>query len=136
MHRMATEQKKRSGEPWRTHSPHLSHRVSLSNSKKAALENTQNNCSLANISKAPKQRSAMSQFGKAAHKKVARSVGYALTLGTSAAWHGLTVILISRLTEVERAGLAYAALNSLDKDNAYSIASLALFGTAKGEVVQ
>lgn len=78
----------------------------------------------------------MARFGKAAHKKVSRSIGYALTLGTTAAWHSLTVILIARLTEAERAGLAYAALRSLDKDNAYDVATLAVFGTVTAEGVQ
>ncbi len=79
-------------------------------------------------------RSAMSLFAKPAHKKMARALGYALTLGTAAAWHGLTIVLINRLTTAERTGLAFAALKSLDDDQAYQTASLAIFGTSKGEV--
>ncbi len=77
----------------------------------------------------------MSMYAKDAHKRVSRSLGYALTLGTTAAWHGLTIILMSRLSEAERAGLAFAALNSLSEDHAYMTASAALFGTLPGEVV-
>ncbi|MCD9148684.1 hypothetical protein [Pseudophaeobacter flagellatus] len=126
----------RNGEPWRTQYPNLKQRVSLPNSKNPPLENTQNIRRLANISEAPKRRSAMSQFGKATHKKVARSIGYALTLGTPCAWNKLSLILLARLSKKERAGLTYAALMSLDKDTAYEVATLAVFGVAKGERVQ
>jgi len=49
----------------------------------------------------------------AEESRLAKAVGFALTIGTSAAWHGLSVLLIFCLTEAERAGLAYAALRSL-----------------------
>jgi hypothetical protein len=82
------------------------------------------------------RRSAMSLFGKPAHKKMARALGYALNIGTSAAWHSLTIVLLARLTTAERAGLAYAALKSLEEDQAYKTASVAIFGTLHGEVAQ
>ena len=78
----------------------------------------------------------MSLYGKDAHKKVARSVGYALTLGTPNAWRKLSLILLARLSKRERAGLTYAALMSLDEDTAYEVATLALFGVAKAERMQ
>ncbi|AUQ55175.1 hypothetical protein [Phaeobacter inhibens] len=83
-----------------------------------------------------KRKNAMSLYAKDGHKRIAKAVGYALTLGTSAAWHGLTFLLVARLNEAERAGLAYAALRSLNKDNAHSVASLAIFGATKGEVAR
>lgn len=78
----------------------------------------------------------MSLYGKDGHKRIAKAVGFALTIGTTAAWHGLTILLIARLSEAERAGLAFSALRSLDEGNAYSVASLAIFGVSKGEVAQ
>ncbi len=48
----------------------------------------------------------MSLYGKDAHKRVAKAVGFALKFGTTAAWHSLTFPLVARLTEAERAGLA------------------------------
>jgi hypothetical protein len=77
----------------------------------------------------------MSKYGKDGHKRVAKMLGYSLTLGDAAAWHGFTIVLLARLTEPERAALAFATLNSLNHNNAYKTASVALFGTLNGEVV-
>lgn len=78
----------------------------------------------------------MSKWAKPAHKAVARALGYALTLGVdgdrSAA---LAMIFAAKLTEQERAGIAYAALRSMDEDHAYQIASFAIFGVWNGEAV-
>lgn len=79
---------------------------------------------------------AMSLYSTAAHKRVATAISYALTLGTSKAWEGLSLILMARLSKAERAALAYSALISLDEDTAYRTASVALFGVLNGEVVQ
>lgn len=85
----------------------------------------------------PKARSnAMSLYAKDGHKRIATAISYALTLGTSKAWEGLTLILMARLSKAERAALAYSALISLDDDTAYKTASVALFGVMNGEVVQ
>ncbi|NIZ13494.1 hypothetical protein [Phaeobacter sp. HF9A] len=73
----------------------------------------------------------MSRFAKDGHKRVARCLGYALTLATPKAWVDLSVILTVRLTKAERAGLAYAALISMDADDAHDVASLALFGRSR-----
>lgn len=48
------------------------------------------------------------------YKRVARAVGYAVLLEDWDAWVGLTVVLAARLNGTQRAGLAWAALNSLD----------------------
>lgn len=71
-------------------------------------------------------RNAMSLYAKDAHKAVARMVGYALTLGDSDSYLALSDVLALRLTDQERAGLAYAALRALDTDNAENIAAAVL----------
>ncbi len=83
-----------------------------------------------------RRRSAMSMFAKDNHKRIAKVLGFALTLGTESAWHGLTIILMARLSEAERASLAFASLNSLSEKHAYMTASAALFGTLYGEAEQ
>jgi len=75
----------------------------------------------------------MSMFAKGNHKRVAKAIGFALMLGTESAWHGLTIILMARLTDAERSSLAFATLNSLSEKHAYMTASAALFGTLYGE---
>ena len=77
----------------------------------------------------------MSEFAKDRHKRIAKNLGCVLTMGTESAWHELTIILMARLTEAERASLAFATLNSLSEDHAYMTASAALFGTLHGEAV-
>ena len=52
-------------------------------------------------------------------KRVARCVGYALWLGPDIErWVGVSLILKARLTPQQRAALAYAALRSLDAEDA------------------
>ncbi|WP_323772395.1 hypothetical protein [Antarctobacter sp.] len=82
-------------------------------------------------------RSAMSKWAKPAHKRVARAIGYVLTLGlTGDRAADLTLIFSALLSEDEKAGIAYAALRSMeDHDTAYQVGSIALFGTFKGEAV-
>lgn len=76
----------------------------------------------------PKQkRSAMSLYGKDAHKRVAKCIGYALTDGTTAAWSKLLIVLVARLSEKERVQLAWASLSSCTDDQAYRIASSILY---------
>ena len=70
----------------------------------------------------------MSKHGNPAHKSVARSIGYALTLGAEADWWTFSVILAARLTRTERAALAYATLTALDVQDAYDTAQAALWG--------
>ena len=59
----------------------------------------------------------MSEFIKPAHKSVARSIGYALTTGDSDGWGMFTAVTLLRLDDVERVGVAYAALRSLNPDH-------------------
>ena len=71
---------------------------------------------------AKRGRSAMSLYAKPGHKSVARMVGYTLTLGTADAFADLAYVLHRRLDPKERAGLAYAALRSLDPELAELVA--------------
>ncbi len=72
---------------------------------------------------------AMSKFAKPAHKAVARIVGYALTIGDADGWLDVAAILPARLTDAERAALAYAALRSLTPEQAELVAAT-LLGSA------
>ncbi len=83
-------------------------------------------------------KSAMSKWAKPAHKRVAKAIGFVLTLGfTGNRAAQLTTIFSARLNDEEKAGIAYAALRSMDdQDAAYQTASLALFGVFKGEAVR
>ncbi|AZV79028.1 hypothetical protein EBB79_14890 [Parasedimentitalea marina] len=85
---------------------------------------------------AKRVKSAMSLYAKDSHKRVAKGLGFALTLGTESAWHGMTILLMARLSEAERASLAFATLNSLLENHAYMTASAALFGTQYGEAAE
>lgn len=78
-------------------------------------------------------RSIMSTCAKPSHKAAARMVGYALTLGDADGYADLADVLALRLTDQERAGLAYACLRAMDDQPAYDVASLALFGTLRGD---
>lgn len=59
-------------------------------------------------------------------KRVARSIGYALWIGSIDQWFGLSAILRARLSDEQRAVLAYQALRSLDYDQACAAADAAL----------
>jgi hypothetical protein len=65
------------------------------------------------------------------HRRVAASIGYALTLGGPDGWLGLPAIFKARLNERERAMMAYAALQSIDAGNAESVVRAAM-GAADG----
>lgn len=89
----------------------------------------ENNSSHPNCPKyvTPKRvRGAMSKWAKDRHKKVARAIGFALTLGTESAWHGITIVLMARLSDEERAALAFAALMSLSDEHAAAVAEAAV----------
>lgn len=66
-------------------------------------------------------KSMMARYAKPAHKKAARALGYALTLGDAHAWVGASQSFSARLTEVERAGLAWAALRALGPEKAVTV---------------
>lgn len=53
---------------------------------------------------------------------MSRMLGYCLTLGTADAWSDFSFVAAVRLSETERAALAFAALNSLDLDQAEATA--------------
>ena len=50
------------------------------------------------------------------HMKIARCIVYALTLGEADGWLDFRTIVKAKLSEKERASLAYAALLSLDEE--------------------
>jgi hypothetical protein len=59
-------------------------------------------------------------------KRVSRSLGYTLWLDRFEDWDGLSLILRARLTDRQRAALAYAALLSQDNEDARLTAETAL----------
>lgn len=65
-------------------------------------------------------------------KRVSRSIGYALWIGTTQQWFGLPAILRARLSNHERASLAFQVLKSLDQDLAAMTANLVLSGSSCG----
>lgn len=71
-------------------------------------------------------RSAMSMWARPQHKAVARTVGYALTLGSSDAWVRASQVIHGRLAVDERAALAWASLITLEPDDAALIAQAAV----------
>lgn len=52
------------------------------------------------------------------HLHTVRALGYILTLGTQEAWLGFIPVLKARLTLEETAALCFAAIRSLDHENA------------------
>ena len=70
----------------------------------------------------------MAKYARDAHKRAARMLGYALTLGDSLGWQGFRKVISARLTETERAGLAFAALSSLPEDSAASVIEASMGG--------
>ncbi len=78
-------------------------------------------------------KSAMSKYAKPAHKRAARLLGYALTLGNGATWWMFAALISIILTSKERAALAFMALNALDYDEAVMVADEALNSRARSE---
>ncbi|MEY8838948.1 hypothetical protein AB9K41_07955, partial [Cribrihabitans sp. XS_ASV171] len=66
---------------------------------------------------------------KPEHKRMSRMLGYCLTLGTFEAWSGFSFVAAVRLDAAERAALAFAALKSLDPDQAELTAAGAIGST-------
>ncbi|WP_290689426.1 hypothetical protein [Haematobacter sp. UBA3484] len=60
-------------------------------------------------------RSAMARYAQDRHKRAARILGYALTADAPDVWGQASVIFSARLTEMELASLAFAALRALDE---------------------
>ncbi|WP_306043855.1 hypothetical protein [Mameliella sp. MMSF_3455] len=61
-----------------------------------------------------------------AHKRMSKMLGYTLTLGTSDAWSGFSDVAAARLSNEERAALAFASLRSLHPDHAELTARAAI----------
>lgn len=76
-------------------------------------------------------RSAMSKYAKDGHKRIARLVGYALTLDEADAWWTLSALMRAHLTVAERASLALMALKSLDPDDALQAVEAAFSGAGQ-----
>ncbi|WP_146193145.1 hypothetical protein [Maritimibacter sp. 55A14] len=70
----------------------------------------------------------MQKYAKRDHKRAARMLGYSLTLGTVEGWEAASEIWRLRLTATERAALSWAALRSLDPDQATMVAETVLGG--------
>ena len=63
----------------------------------------------------------MSLYAKPAHKRMARMLGFALTLGDGITWRSFAAVAFARLTREERVALAWAALWALDEDDAVAV---------------
>lgn len=63
---------------------------------------------------------------KPEHKRMSRMLGYCLTLGTAEAWAGFAAVAAVRLSETERAALAFWALKALGADNALMTAAASI----------
>ena len=71
---------------------------------------------------------AMSKHAQDRHKRAAKMLGYALTLNDAPTWVQAGAVWQMRLTEVELASVAFAALQGLEPDT-----RLAVFGAAQWE---
>ena len=60
------------------------------------------------------------------HRRVLRTLEGVLADGTSRAWQGMTVVLMARLSEPERASLVYASVQSLPPEIGQMTAEAAL----------
>lgn len=63
-----------------------------------------------------------------AHMRMARMLGYCLTLDTSHGWQGFTALACAKLTERARVSLAWAVLSGLGRDQAVAVAESVLGG--------
>lgn len=72
-------------------------------------------------------QTAMSKWAKPSHKRAAKALGFAATIGTSDAWLAASGVWAARLTIAERVSLAFAALRALDHDTATQTAQAALY---------
>lgn len=65
-----------------------------------------------------KSNGTLARFMKPQHMRMSRMLGYTLTLGTPEAWAGFRYVAGVRLSEGERAMMAYFALTALRPENA------------------
>ncbi len=71
---------------------------------------------------------SFSKLMKRAHLGATRMLGYALTMNDFETWEAASAVWQARLTPVECATLAWAALRSLDEDNAREVAYAVIQG--------
>ncbi|MDK3019633.1 hypothetical protein [Pseudodonghicola flavimaris] len=63
---------------------------------------------------------------KPTHKRMSRVLGYSLTLGDAEGWAVFSKVAALRLSDEERAALAYAVLNSLSPEQAALVAAASM----------
>jgi hypothetical protein len=68
----------------------------------------------------------LSSYIKPEHKRMSRMLGCTLTLGTREGWHGFSVVAAACMSANERSALAFAALNSLELDQAEATAAASI----------
>lgn len=90
-----------------------------------SLEKSQLKCTTKSL------RSEMSKYAKDNHKRIARLVGYALTLDQVDAWWMLSALMRAHLTVTERTSLTFMALKSLDRDDAMQTVEAAFSGAGQ-----
>ena len=64
------------------------------------------------------------------HRKAARMIGYSLVAGDPTLWPATAAVLQCRLTTLELAGLAFAALRALEPDDREAVFAAAQWGVA------
>ncbi len=64
---------------------------------------------------------AMSKHSQDRHKRAARMLGFALTLGDAPTWVQAGAVWQLRLTELELASIAFAALQGLEPDTRLAV---------------
>lgn len=74
----------------------------------------------------PRKSPGNSKHIKPEHKRLARMIGFCLTLGTYDAWSSFARVASARLDATERGALAFAALNSLELEHAELTAATVL----------
>lgn len=79
---------------------------------------------MANADQAPIEKKREFQQLANASERAALALRRALILADPDAWNGFAIILRARLTERERAEIAYSALMAMDDDTALAVADL------------
>ena len=76
-------------------------------------------------------KSTFSKLMKRPHLGATRMLGYALTMHDFDTWEAASAVWQARLTTEECAALAWAALRSLDRDNAVEVVETVLGGAGE-----
>ncbi len=77
------------------------------------------------------KKSAMSRYARPAHKRAARALGFALTLGTEPDWWVFSALINRLLTDQEKTALAYFALMAMDEHQTQITAEAALWSVVR-----